>query len=352
MLLSYIVDPFLDPSKLVATNHTNYWEAVKIAESYLNLGFRVDVVAFGNRTFVPEKPYDVVIDSRHNLERWTPLVGPDCVRVFHIDTSHILFHNAAESQRLLALQQRRAVTLQPHRFERPNLGIEHADCATLLGNEATERTFRYAGKPMYRLPVPSAYRWPWPKDKDWAACRRRYLFLASAGMVHKGLDLVLEAFAARPEFELFVCAPVDPRPLGLHYRTAQPHNVSPDTNRFAYAGAMYEEQDFRRAYARELYETPNIHTVGWVDVASPQFLDLVSSCAGIIHPSCSEGASTAVVTGMHAALIPILTYESGIDTGEFGFTLDPVSVEHLGDAVARLAALSPSLVEKRARAAW
>ena len=33
-----------------------------------------------------------------------------------------------------------------------------------------------------------------------------FLFIASGGQVHKGLDLVLEAFARRPHLELFVCS--------------------------------------------------------------------------------------------------------------------------------------------------
>ena len=60
-------------------------------------------------------------------------------------------------------------------------------------------------------------------------------------MVHKGLDLVLEAFAATPELQLTVCGPVD------------------------------RERNFNDFYRRELYRTPNIRTVGWIDVAGREF---------------------------------------------------------------------------------
>ena len=57
------------------------------------------------------------------------------MKIMHLDTAHILFHNAAEANRLLQLQGRRGVTLKVRRFEMPNLGIEHADYATATGND-------------------------------------------------------------------------------------------------------------------------------------------------------------------------------------------------------------------------
>src|SRR5581483_1330677 len=353
VLLSYIIDPFLDPSRRAATNHTNYWEAVEMAQAYLDLGFAVDVIGFPNQTYVPDKPYDLVIDSRHNLQRLASKLPNGCVKVFHGDTSHITFHNAAEARRLLDLQTRRGVTLQPRRFERPNLAIEHADCVTLLGNEATERTYRYANKSIYRLPVPSTVRWPWPDHKDWSACRRRFVFLASGGLVHKGLDLVLEAFAAMREYELYICAPVDPRPVDRSAAApSRMYGLSVDTNRFAHPDAMYREQDFRVAYAKELYDTPNIHTLGWVDLASSDFQSLIQSCAGIIHPSCAEGASTSLVTGMHAALAPIATYESGVDIDLFGHLLKVATVDEIQHAVVEMVNLPLPRFKAMARAAW
>ena len=71
-------------------------------------------------------------------------------------------------------------------------------------------------------------------------------------MVHKGLDLVLEAFAGMPEYHLTVCGPVA------------------------------SEKDFERGYNQELYHTPNIHTFGWIDVDSPKFINLAAQCVGIV----------------------------------------------------------------------
>src|SRR5262249_9903680 len=136
VLLSYIIDPFLlEQGQAVSTAHTHDWESLQIASTFLEMGYGVDVISFLNREFVPRKHYSVVIDARHNIERLAPSLPKDCLKIMHIDSAHILFHNHAEAGRLLDLQQRRGITLRPRRWEMPNLCIEHADCATVLGNE-------------------------------------------------------------------------------------------------------------------------------------------------------------------------------------------------------------------------
>src|SRR5579884_4203789 len=144
VLLSYFVDPFLDPERLVAQSHPQYWVSAQLARHFIDLGYTVDVISYRNQAFQPEKPYDIVIDARHNLERLCPNLPDHCLKIFLIDSANILFHNAAEASRLLALQQRRGITLQARRHERPNRGIECADCGVMFGNEFTLSTFRYA----------------------------------------------------------------------------------------------------------------------------------------------------------------------------------------------------------------
>ncbi len=302
--------------------HQAEWKCLQIARTFLDMGYTVDLISWTNDRFIPYKSYSAFIDVRHNMERLSPILNKDCVKIQHIDTAHILAHNAAESSRLLALQQRRAVTLRPRRWERPNLGIEHADCATINGGDFAINTFRYANKPLYPVPNPSVFLYPSPDRKDFDACRKHYLWFASGGLVHKGLDLVLEAFAETPEYHLTVCAPVQ------------------------------QEKDFEQAYYRELYQTPNIHTVGWVDLTSPQFLEITNTCLGHIHPSCSENESGAVVTCMHAGLVPIISYESSVDIYDFGITLKECSIEEIQSAIRTVSGLPAQELKAMAMKAW
>jgi glycosyltransferase involved in cell wall biosynthesis len=324
VLFSYINAPFfLEPGQPVSNAHTHYWESLQMTRTWLDLSYCVDVISWKNDSFVPYKDYSFFIDVRYNLERIAPLLNKDCVKIMHIDTAHYLFHNAAESRRLLELQQRKGITLRPRRVMEPNWAIEHADCATILGNEFTISTYRYANKPIYRVPISTAVLYPWLEGKDFEACRKHFLWFSSGGMVHKGLDLVLDVFAEMPEYYLTVCGPVQ------------------------------REKDFENAFYEELYQTPNIHTIGWVDITSPEFAEITNNCIGLIYPSCSEGQSGGVVTCLHAGLIPIISYESGVDVDDdFGVILKNCSVEEIKNSVRTISSLPAQELELMARKAW
>jgi glycosyltransferase involved in cell wall biosynthesis len=306
----------------IPNSHTNYWESMTMVDNLVEMGYRVDVIDHKEHTFRPSLEYSLLIDTRLNLERLAPMIGPACIKVMHIDSAHVLFNNAAEFRRLLDLQQRRGVTMRPRRYQEVNRAIETADCATTTGNAFTMGTFAYAKKPIYRLPISSAIRCEWPDEKDWDASRRRFLWFSSGGLVHKGLDLALEAFAGMPDYHLTVCAPVE------------------------------DEEDFARAYRKELFETPNIETVGWIDVESPRFRDITGKSVALLFTSCSEGGGASAVTCMHAGLIPIVSRESSVDVEDFGFLLKSCSVPDIREAIRTVADLPPAELAARARGAW
>ena len=143
VLFSYVTDAFtLSPGQTVPISHTAYWEALQMAKTYLEFGYCVDVISAGDAAgFLPQKQYAVFVGHRHNFERIARRLNTDCVKVLHCDVAHWLFHNSANFSRLLALQRRKGITLPPVKDQVPNLAIERADCATVLGNEFTISTF-------------------------------------------------------------------------------------------------------------------------------------------------------------------------------------------------------------------
>lgn len=323
VLISYLIDPFLlKPGQIISNSHTRYWESFQIAKTFLDLGYEVDIIDYHNYIFVPRRDYTIFVDIRHNLQRISPLLNRDCIKIFHIDVAHILFQNAAEANRVLAVQQRRGVTLKPRRFERPNLGIEYADYSTMLGNEFTLNTFKYANKPIFPVPISTPLVYPWPEEKNFASCRKSFLWFGSGGLVRKGLDLVLEVFAQLPDYHLTICGPV------------------------------YKEEDFEGAYHKELYQTPNIQTIGWIDISSSKFTQIANRCIGLIYPSCCEGQCGGVVTCLHAGLIPIISYETGVDVDDFGLLLKTCSINEIKEAIKSVSLLPIQELKTKARKAW
>jgi glycosyltransferase involved in cell wall biosynthesis len=325
VLLSFINEPFLftpDQAGMYG-QHTHYWAVLEIAKTFLDLGYNVDVIRWNNDKFIPQKDYSFFIDLRLNLERIGHLLSRDCIKIMYIETAHWLFHMTAQHNRLFAIQQRKGATLSPYKTVSPNWGIEHADCATFLGNGFTMSTYSYANKPLYRVPVISPVVCPWPEGKNFDACRKHFLWFGSGGLVHKGLDLVLDAFAEMPEYHLTVCGPIK------------------------------QEKDFETAYYRELYQTPNIHTLGWVKASSPEFIEIANNCVGLIYPSCSEGGGGSVATCMHAGLIPLVSYESSVDVADdFGVILKSCSIEAIKDTVRKISNLPGRELKQMAWNAW
>lgn len=313
----------LKPGQPLPPTHKNLWEAYQMALIFLDLGFAVDVIDYRNNCFLPSKDYALFVDARYNMERIGPLLNRNCVKVLHTVTAHPLFQSSAELGRLLSLQQRRGITLRPRRQDAPNWGIEHADCATVLGNQFTLDTYGYSNKTLHRVDSASPFSYPYPHNKDFGSCRHRFLFLAGIGMVHKGLDRVLEAFAGMPDLSLTICGPVE------------------------------KELDFVQAYHKELYETKNIHLAGWTDVSSQRFLDLANRCVALIHPSCSEGSATSVITCMHAGLVPVASVESGVDISpDFGLLLKESSIDEIRAAAQWIGTRSSVRLRDMSHAAW
>lgn len=318
-----MIESFLLPAGApLPVNHTHYWESLQMAATLRELGYDVDVISYRNTTFQPRHDYSLLLGARVNFDRLAGLVGEECVKVVHLDTSHWLFNNTAAYQRHLDLARRRGVAIPIGRKQvEQNWAVENADHATVLGNDFTVGTYAYACKELHPLPIPSCRTFPEP-TKDFDAVRRNYVWFGSHGLVHKGLDLVLEAFAGLPDFRLTVCGPVA------------------------------ADAAFSRAYARELHGLPNIETVDWVAIDSPRFERIMADSLGIVYPSAAEGQAGSVVTCLHAGLIPVLSPQAGVDVDEFGVLLRDVTVAGIREAVRELSALPAPQLRERALETW
>jgi hypothetical protein len=324
VLISYIIPDFFlrKKSESFSNKHSCEWESFQIARTFVDLGYSVDLIDYRDQVFIPKKKYHFFIDIHTNMERIAPYLNADCTKVLHLTGAHWLFNNHAEYKRIIDIQERRNITLTPKRTATPHRGLDVADCATVLGNQFAMSTIKPFDKPIHRLPSSTTNIYPYHDNRDYENSRTRFLWLGSKGLVLKGLHLVLEAFADMPEYNLTVCGPVE------------------------------HEKDFEAAFYRELYQCPNINTIGWIDVGSQEFLEITKNSVGVIHPSCAEGCAGSVIVCLHAGLIPIVSYESGVDVDAFGFQLVDSSIEAIKEAVKTVASLPQDELQKRSKTAW
>jgi glycosyltransferase involved in cell wall biosynthesis len=318
-LLSYITHPFLlpadHPDQLM---FSNIGLARSIAQVLLDMGFDVDVINYDDVSFRSNKMYDLlVVHGGVNFETLHRNVSGDAKLVYYSTGCHWAFHNQAEISRFAALRERRGIDLPLDRYiryseQRANVLADGIIC---LGNHAVRETYSDFPTVISLNNAALADGFFDDLSKDYAAGRRGFLSFGSAGSVHKGLDLVLEAFVGL-DAELYVCGAIEP--------------------------------EFRVAFAREL-ALPNVHDMGWVRLRSARFYDLMRTCNCVVLPSASEGQPGGVVECMHRGLIPIVSRETNIDTDDFGVTLPECSVESIRATVTGVMTRPPAWHETASR---
>lgn len=303
------------------SKHSSAWENYQMSKTFLDLGFNVDIVDF-NKRYIPKKDYLICIDFLSNLELFAEHLSNECIKIFHPHFMHWVSNNRSVYNRISNLQYRKGVTVKPKRLLKPNFSLEHADYVTQIGNRVGAATYKYACKKTFHVRHSSNFQYDYPEKKDFNKCRKNYLWIGGYGLEHKGLDLVLEAFAKMPDYHLTVC------------------------------GRISREKDFEKIYKKELYEMPNIDTRGFIDVKSDEFIELTNNCIGLIYPSCAELSCGGVINCMHSALIPIISKEADIECDDFGVILEDCMIDTIKNAVIKVSCLPPSRLEEMSRQAW
>jgi glycosyltransferase involved in cell wall biosynthesis len=182
--------------------------------------------------------------------------------------------------------------------------LHQADGVIGIGNEFTRHTYADIAS-VSMINGTSLYddRLEWC-PKDYEAGRQHYLYFAGGGNVHKGLDLLLEAFTGL-EQHLWIGSPIDKK--------------------------------FAAVYAKELKHATNIHNLGWIQPRGRQFYQLMRLCNFCILPSCSEGQSQSVLECMNQGLIPVISHPAGIDVSNFGIWIDPCTIDRIRELVQEIA---------------
>jgi len=316
VLLSYLREPLTWPARdRRLAFHSNLWESREIARCLVEMGYGVDAVAWDDRTWEPERPYDAVIDISTNLQRWHRRLPGRCLRLLHRTGSDPYFQNAAELARAEAFSRRTGRPYAAKRLvadpeaERASLAV--ADAVSLLGNRFTLETYPAALRqkmtpvPVSASPLGRAAKTAGPLVPP----EREFLWFCGAGAVHKGLDLTLEAFARNRRLILNV------------------------------VGEVGWESDFLAAYGRELRESENVRYHGFLRPSGRRFRTVLRRCVALVAPTCAEGTSPAVVTALQAGLYPILSRAAGVDLPDgCGQWLETCEIAEIEAAIRRVAA--------------
>jgi glycosyltransferase involved in cell wall biosynthesis len=300
-LLSYIVDPFKGS---IPNYHSNHGECFTMAEILKELEFNVDVINWNNNSFIPQKSYDLVIDNHNNLERLHQFFGTQTKKVFHATNTFWLFQNSVEYARHNLFYLETGGAFLPPRLLPPGNSALYCDAISMFGNEFTEKTYGKLNAPIYHLSMSVTTKPEILVERNFETARLNFVWLNSLGALLKGLDIIISAFKKMPRHNLYVF------------------------------GNMQGDEGISNALNHQLNDSPNIKMMGWIDIESAQFNQVVQNCAGVVSTSFSEGGGGSILNCMAKGLIPIISRSSSITLPEdTGFYLEENNEASLEDKI-------------------
>lgn len=257
--------------------HTNNAEFFQIINALIKMDCCIDVCIHNEpeaKEYLKKKEYDVII-GLGTMFRYA-VENSSAYKILYMTENPYEVSYKREMERIEYFKERTGREAALYRtgmfFKQDD--DKKVDAIICMGEE---KYFDKLEIPVKRI-APSAFYNVHFKDRS----RRRktnFLVLGTDGFIHKGNDLLVQVFNCHPEWDLFMC--------GYHVT--------------------------REAGDLGLYMSDNIHDCGYVDIESDAFLELAEKCTFLLQPSCSEASSTAVLTGMRHAMIPIVMHGNGFD---------------------------------------
>lgn len=316
-LVSYLVYPVIDDLSGISTGLFSNNGAGRTIPKVLNeLGYVVDIINWDDTRPI-QSEYDLVIfHGGKNFEQIKKLNKPNNKLVYYSTGSYWQYHNTQEQKRLDYFHSRHN---KKYKLDREIEDAEEdantsADATIVLGNQDTASTYAKF-EHVYNLEGASM---PIAKPRSIKAMDSEnigFLFMAGPGNLHKGLDIILDTWAKLP------------KNLHLHIIT-------------------YLDDDFVDYYHKQLYDSPNIHTHGYVMQRSNQYYDIIKDCQFSVLLSCSEGSPGSVIESMHQGLIPIISRESHVNTDNHGYVLKKNTVGELESIINTLSGLKSKEIVK------
>ena len=253
-------------------SHSMHWESIEMMQLLQAQGYNVHVADCTQQLPVINwQQYLLVFDERNNIYGSLEVAGQK--KIHYATGCHWLVQNLGELQRIQAFRKRYQIVIPPIRQVSPLLAEATANWVTYFGGPFQQQSFSNPQKTLALFQ--SCTFIPQPALKDITKSSKHFLWLGSAGMLHKGLDVVLEAFKDLPQHHVHICTQMEAEPL------------------------------FYKWFITHFSGSENIHYHGWLNVPDAPFQAIANACIGTVCVSVSEGGAGATVQAMQFGCIPV-----------------------------------------------
>lgn len=278
VVIVYIHNNFIN--KFDNIYHTQIFEATQIVKAFINRDYEIDIInchEVDAINLIYDVKYDVIFGLGDIFYKLS-LKNPQAKKILYLTENHPDFSLKKERERVDYYNQRHGTSFGLNRtnlyfkkeyFEISDYVIAMGNTDELLNDKINFHSINPTGLMNEKFII---------NDNNIEKKKKTFIWFGSNGAIHKGLDVVYEVFSKRSDIKLYIC--------GLNSSEAKKLKIK---------------------------EKDNIFILGKVNVQSDEFLNMCSECCWIIYPSCSEAMSTAVLTCMRHALIPIVIKENGFE---------------------------------------
>lgn len=312
VLISYSIDSF--KYSLEGVNyHTYMFEIQEMCKYFINNNFCIDIVNANELLAIPlieKKKYDIIIGFGDVFNKLVKL-NSEAISILYMTEHHPDFSIKAEKERILYYKERHHKTIAINRSGK-FYKSEHFDLLydhiIVLGESFPYKAQYSKINELYPTGIiNNNYVF---KSKKLTEAKNHYLWLGSNGAIHKGLDILIDVFKNIDDSFLHIC------------------------------GLSKTDRKYQK-----IPHCKNIIDHGKIDIMSDSFLDIANQCAFIILPSCSEGFSTSITTGMLHGLIPIVTINTGFNRlNDLAFFLQDYHVEYISKEIEKYSNLSTEML--------
>ena len=259
--------------------HTNYREFFQIMNNLIHLNCVIDV-CFCNYDIseqeLKDKNYDFIFGFGQAFRKASEYCK-NAKKILYMTENPYYISKEREHERINYYEKRMGKKCD---FSRTGVyylddDIKTADIVVSLGETKYYRIFK---KETYRI-FPTglkneSFQFDFSKKE-----KNKFVLFGAGGIVHKGIDILVEVFAKHPEWTLYMCG----------------GNITNGIEDLA-------------------YKVPsNCIDMGYVKVESDEYIKIVEQCVYCLLPSCSEGMSTGLITCMNHGVIPVVTRGNGFD---------------------------------------
>ena len=296
----YKTEPFVNGQK---DHHTNNWEIVEAIRILNSFGFSVDLIDRNHHNWSPSEKFDLFLGlgaggSGINYARYAR-ASQSPIKVLLAMGPHPDVSEKRVIERYSNFNSRNNMNAPPQRLVSMVSGtvfqdfLSCTDYIMCIGEEGNESYKSYSSHGKIVLPFFPGVSREISFSPHFFKTRHlsHFLCFAGNGLICKGVDLLVEAFAKTPAKTLHICGP----------KTEAP---------------------FFSKYDDIINNSPNIHYHGFISPSSKEFLKLAGLCSYVIFHSAAEGLATSVATAMRAGLVPVLNSWSGIIHEDFGVPLE------------------------------